>query len=103
LISTARYGIYSSRGRLRASAAGSRQARRSSVGSIAASAVSLCSSASGWHWHLNAEHMNAIATSPLFKKLNLGVHQEITVLNAPDSFESELKLPQRSENCARSE
>jgi hypothetical protein len=29
--------------------------------------------------------------TPLFKKLNLGVHREIVVLNAPDSFESELK------------
>jgi hypothetical protein len=35
--------------------------------------------------------MNASATSPLFKKLNLGAHQEIAVFNAPDSFESELK------------
>jgi hypothetical protein len=30
--------------------------------------------------------------TPLFKKLNLGAHREIVVLNAPDSFESELKL-----------
>src|SRR6201999_1764647 len=29
--------------------------------------------------------------TPLFKKLNLGAHQEIVVLNAPESFESELK------------
>ena len=29
--------------------------------------------------------------TPLFKKLNLGAHQEIVVLNAPDSFEQELK------------
>ncbi len=29
--------------------------------------------------------------SPLFKKLNLGAHQEIAVFNAPDTFESELK------------
>jgi hypothetical protein len=35
--------------------------------------------------------MNDSAVSPLFKKLNLGVHQEIAVFNAPDSFESELK------------
>ena len=35
--------------------------------------------------------MSAIAASPLFKKLNLGVHQEIAVFNAPESFESELK------------
>jgi hypothetical protein len=35
--------------------------------------------------------MNASAASPLFKKLNLGVHREIAVFNAPDSFESELK------------
>jgi hypothetical protein len=35
--------------------------------------------------------MNAISTSPLFKKLNLGEHREIAVFNAPDSFESELK------------
>ena len=30
-------------------------------------------------------------STPLFKKLNLGAHREIVVLNAPDSFESELK------------
>jgi hypothetical protein len=30
-------------------------------------------------------------TSPLFKKLNLGAHDEIVLLNAPDSFESELR------------
>jgi hypothetical protein len=35
--------------------------------------------------------MNDSAVSPLFKKLNLGVHQEIAVFNAPDSFELELK------------
>jgi len=35
--------------------------------------------------------MNDLVTSPLFKKLNLGAHQEIAVFNAPDSFESELK------------
>lgn len=29
--------------------------------------------------------------TPLFKKLNLGAHQEIVVLNAPDSFERELE------------
>ena len=29
--------------------------------------------------------------TPLFKKLNLGTHREIVVLNAPDSFEPELK------------
>ena len=34
---------------------------------------------------------SAPVTSPLFKKLNLGVHQEIAVFNAPESFESELK------------
>jgi hypothetical protein len=34
--------------------------------------------------------MNAIVMSPLFKKLNLGAHQEIAVFNAPDSFEQEL-------------
>ena len=28
---------------------------------------------------------------PLFKKLNLGTHDEIVVLNAPESFESELR------------
>jgi hypothetical protein len=39
----------------------------------------------------NGGHMNDIATSPLFKKLNLGAHREIVVFNAPDSFESELK------------
>lgn len=31
------------------------------------------------------------AATPLFKKLNLGAHREIVVLNAPDSFEDELK------------
>ena len=35
--------------------------------------------------------MNESALSPLFKKLNLGVHREIAVFNAPDSFEPELK------------
>ena len=35
--------------------------------------------------------MNDSTTSPLFKKLNLGVHQEIAVFNAPESFELELK------------
>ena len=34
--------------------------------------------------------MNTSAASPLFKKLNLGAHQEIAVFNAPDSFEPEL-------------
>ena len=29
--------------------------------------------------------------TPLFKKLNLGEHREVVVLNAPDSFEWELK------------
>jgi hypothetical protein len=41
--------------------------------------------------NINGEHMNDIAISPLFKKLNLGGHQEIVVLNAPDSFDSELE------------
>lgn len=36
--------------------------------------------------------MTAIAASPLFKKLNLGVHEEIAIFNAPDTFEPELKL-----------
>src|ERR1700721_2315933 len=35
--------------------------------------------------------MNPRVPSPLFKKLNLGAHQEIAVFNAPESFESELK------------
>jgi hypothetical protein len=34
---------------------------------------------------------NATATSPLFQKLNLGIHREIAVFNAPESFEPELK------------
>jgi hypothetical protein len=34
--------------------------------------------------------MNTSAPSPLFKKLNLGIHREIAVFNAPDSFEPEL-------------
>jgi hypothetical protein len=29
--------------------------------------------------------------SPLFKKLNLGIHDEIAVFNSPESFEAELK------------
>jgi hypothetical protein len=36
--------------------------------------------------------MSANAASPLFRKLNLGAHREIAVFNAPDSFETELKL-----------
>jgi hypothetical protein len=35
--------------------------------------------------------MSDLAASPLFKKLNLGLHREIVVLNAPESFEPELK------------
>lgn len=35
--------------------------------------------------------MSASAASPLFRKLNLGAHQEIAVFNAPGSFEPELK------------
>ena len=35
--------------------------------------------------------MKDLSPSPLFKKLNLGAHSEIVVLNAPDSFEAELK------------
>jgi len=35
--------------------------------------------------------MQDVAPTPLFKKLNLGVHKEIAVFDAPDSFESELK------------
>jgi hypothetical protein len=35
--------------------------------------------------------MKDAAPTPLFKKLNLGEHQEIVVLNAPRSFEPELK------------
>lgn len=35
--------------------------------------------------------MSASAASPLFRKLNLGAHQEIALFNAPDSFEPELK------------
>ena len=31
------------------------------------------------------------APTPLFKKLNLGAHREVVVLNAPNSFEAELK------------
>jgi hypothetical protein len=40
---------------------------------------------------MNTERMDAGTTSPLFKKLNLGVNQEIAVFNVPDSFESQLK------------
>ena len=35
--------------------------------------------------------MKGTVPTPLFKKLNLGAHEEIVVLNAPESFESELK------------
>ena len=35
--------------------------------------------------------MKKVAPTPLFNKLNLGAHDEIVLLNAPDSFESELK------------
>ena len=35
--------------------------------------------------------MKDAAPTPLFKKLNLGAHQEVVVLNAPDSFEPELE------------
>jgi hypothetical protein len=35
--------------------------------------------------------MKKAATTGLFKKLNLGAHDEIVLFNAPDSFESELK------------
>jgi len=35
--------------------------------------------------------MKTAAPTPLFKKLNLGVHDEIVVLNAPDSFGAELR------------
>jgi hypothetical protein len=35
--------------------------------------------------------MKETALTPLFKKLNLGAHEEIVLFNAPDSFESELK------------
>jgi hypothetical protein len=35
--------------------------------------------------------MNETVRSPLFKKLNLGVHDEIVLFDAPDSFEPELK------------
>jgi hypothetical protein len=35
--------------------------------------------------------MKTSTPTPLFKKLNLGEHDEIVVLNAPDSFELELK------------
>ena len=35
--------------------------------------------------------MNTAALTPLFKKLNLGTHDEIVVLNAPESFETELR------------
>jgi hypothetical protein len=35
--------------------------------------------------------MKNAAATPLFKKLNLGEHAEIVVLNAPESFEAELE------------
>src|SRR2546430_7438334 len=35
--------------------------------------------------------MTDVELTPLFKKLNLGAHREIVILNAPDTFESELK------------
>ena len=36
--------------------------------------------------------MKEASASPLFKKLNLGAHDEIVLLDAPDSFAPELKL-----------
>jgi hypothetical protein len=33
----------------------------------------------------------SMTASPLFKKLNLGVHEEVAVFNTPASFEAELK------------
>ena len=36
--------------------------------------------------------MKETVLSPLFKKLNLGTHDEIVLFNAPESFEAELKL-----------
>ena len=33
---------------------------------------------------------NIITTTPLFKKLNLGEHKKILVLNSPESFEAEI-------------
>ena len=35
--------------------------------------------------------MSQSVPTPLFKKLNLGTHDEIVLLNVPDSFESELR------------
>src|SRR5277367_12273 len=35
--------------------------------------------------------MKTAALTPLFKKLNLGTHDEVIVLNAPESFETELR------------
>jgi hypothetical protein len=39
--------------------------------------------------------MKDAALPPLFKKLNLGVHDEMVVFDAPDSFEVELKKLKR--------
>ncbi len=36
--------------------------------------------------------MKTASPTPLFKKLNLSDHDEIIVLNAPDSFEAELRM-----------
>ena len=33
---------------------------------------------------------NIITTTPLFKKLNLGEHKKILILNSPESFEAEI-------------
>jgi hypothetical protein len=38
------------------------------------------------------EAMKEASASPLFKKLNLGTHDEIVLLDAPDSFVPELRL-----------
>ena len=38
------------------------------------------------------ETMNEASPTPLFKKLNLGTHDEIVLLGAPDSFAPELRL-----------
>lgn len=40
---------------------------------------------------MNTSVKDAAALTPLFKKLNLGSHDEIVLFDVPDSFEAELK------------
>src|ERR1700679_3042944 len=89
-MSTGRCGICWWPGRRRASAGVSRPTRPSNDGSTGVSAAFSSSSASVWPSSMNTSVKGTVPT-PLFKKLNLGNHDEIVVFDAPGSFESELK------------